>query len=301
MDRQLAQMKRLVDDLLDVSRISWGNVSLHRECVATILTSALDGARPLIENAGRVLTVTAPAHRIYLDADSVRLSQVILNLRWHAAKYTNPEAASRSPPRTGRMGSDQGQDSGIGLPAERLEDIFEMLVQVDASLERSHSGLGIGLTLVRQLVAMHGGTVEARSEGLGKGSEFIVRLPTVGDLDQPRSGTAESEESASGGPASRRILVVDDSRDSAESLVLLLRLLGHETHAAYDGLEAVEAAEEFQPDVVLLDIGLPKLNGFEAARRIRDAQGADLTLIALTGWGQAEDRRSRSRPVSITI
>ncbi|MEO8505031.1 MAG: PAS domain S-box protein [Acidobacteriota bacterium] len=295
MDRQLAQMTRLVDDLLDVSRISRGKVPLQQERVdlATIITSALDGARPLIEKAGQVLTVAAPAHRIFLHADPVRLSQVVLNLLSNAAKYTNPGGRiSLTTEEDGEWVLIRVKDSGIGLPADRLDDIFEMFVQVDSSLERSHSGLGIGLTLVRQLVAMHGGTVAAQSDGPDKGSEFIVRLPTVGALDEPRSAAAASEEQASSGPSTLRILVVDDSRDSAESLVLLLRLLGHETRAAYDGLEAVHAAEDFRPDVVLLDIGLPKLNGYEAARRIREVHGADLTLIALTGWGQAEDRRT---------
>ncbi len=298
-DRQLRQMTRLVDDLLDVSRVSRGKIELRKERVelSAVVSSALEASRPLIDKRGQELTVALPPEPVYLDADPMRLAQVLLNLLNNAAKYTEP--GGRIALRAGLGGGHitvRVTDTGAGIPPEMLSHIFEMFTQVDRTLDRSQGGLGIGLTLVRTLVEMHGGTVEAHSEGPGRGSEFVLRLPQLKDEGQ----RAKDEGEASVGPSSlvlhpsRRILVVDDNRDAAESLSVLLRLLGNEVRTAHDGVEAVASATEFRPDVVLLDIGLPKLNGYEAARRIREQQGDAVVLIALTGWGQDEDRRRSS-------
>jgi PAS domain S-box-containing protein len=297
-DRQVHQMTRLVDDLLDVSRITRGKIELRRERVelATIMKGAVEASRPLIDQRGHELTVTMPPQPIHLEADLTRLSQVLMNLIHNAAKFIDrPGRIWVTAEREDGCVLIRVKDTGIGIPAEMLPRIFDMFTQVDRSLERSEGGLGLGLTLVHRLVELHGGTVEARSEGLGKGSEFIVRLPVAVELQDPGPrGEAGGGETAAT-PAARRILVVDDNRDAADSLGMLLGMLGHEVHTAHDGLEAVEAVDGFRPDVVLMDIGLPKLNGYEAARRIREQQGgAGLVLIALTGWGQDEDRR-RSR------
>jgi CheY-like chemotaxis protein len=185
-------------------------------------------------------------------------------------------------------------DSGIGIAPEHLPHVFEMFSQVDSALERSQGGLGIGLSLVRGLVEMHGGTVEARSEGLGKGSEFVVRLPVLNESPARQTEQPRGDEGGAARPR-RRILVADDNRDAADSLAMILRLAGHEVHAAHDGREAVEAAAWFRPDVALLDIGMPKLNGYEACRRIREQPwGMNIVLVAITGWGQEEDKRRAS-------
>lgn len=291
-DRQVHQMTRLVDDLLDVSRITRGKIELRKERVelATLLNSAVEASRPLIEKWGHELTVTAPVQPVYLDADLTRLAQVLSNLLNNAAKYMDHGGRIWL---TAERQSDfvviRVKDAGIGIPAEMLPRIFDMFTQVDGSLERSQGGLGIGLTLVQRLVDMHGGAVEARSDGPGKGSEFLVRLPVAAAHKNREASTPDAEKVA---PRKCRILVVDDNRDAADSLGMLLRMMGNQVHTAHDGLEAVGAAATFQPDLVLLDIGLPKLNGYEVARRIRKQEGgADMILIALTGWGQEEDRR----------
>ncbi len=289
--RQVHQLTRLVDDLLDVSRITRGKIELRKERIelAAVVNVAVEASRPLIEKWSHELIVTIPPQPIYLDADPTRLAQVLQNLLNNAAKYMD---------QGGRIGvTAQRQDeqvllrvkdTGIGIPPEMLPRIFDMFMQVDHSLERAEGGLGIGLTLVKRLIEMHGGTIEAHSEGAGKGSEFIVRLPVAVESTRPQ-GTADDKAVA---PAARRILIVDDNRDAADSLGMLLRMMGNEVHTAHDGLAAVGAAAAFQPDLVVLDLGLPKLNGFEAARRIRAQEGgAKMVLIALTGWGQEEDRR----------
>jgi PAS domain S-box-containing protein len=289
-ERQVHQMTRLVDDLLDVSRITRGKIELRKERVelAEVVNSAVEASRPLIEKWGHELTVEVPPQVIHVAADPTRLAQVLSNLLNNAAKYT--DQGGRIWLTASRQGDDaliRVKDTGAGIPPEMLQRIFEMFTQVDHTLERSEGGLGIGLTLVKRLVEMHGGTVEARSDGPSQGSEFIVRLPVVGETE--RSPTAADETIPA--PAARRILVVDDNQDAADSLGMLLRMIGNEVHTAYDGLEAVGAAATFQPDVIVLDIGLPKLNGYEAARQIRAQQGgAERVLIALTGWGQEEDR-----------
>ncbi len=292
-DRQIDQMTRLVDDLLDVSRITRGKVELRRQRIELrpVVNDAVEACRPLIEKWGYMLSVEIPPEPIILEADPTRLAQVLLNLLNNAIKYTERGGRIWL---TAELKVDQVvvsvKDTGVGIPRDMLPRIFDMFMQVDRSIERSQGGLGIGLTLVQRLVAMHGGEVEARSQGPGKGSEFIVRLPVAKDRDRGmRQDSAVDEPMRIA--AKRRILVVDDYQDSADSLAMLLRIMGHEVRTARDGLAAVEEAETFQPGVVLLDIGLPKLNGYEVARRIRARRGGDVMLIAMTGWGQAEDRR----------
>ena len=295
LERQVGQMARLVDDLLDMSRITRGKIELRRERVelSYVVNQAVEVARPLCKSLDHQLSVTLPPHPVYLEADATRLAQVIGNLLNNACKFTERGGhvqliVAQDDDRTVTISV---RDNGIGIEADQLARVFEMFAQVDTSLERSRGGLGIGLTLVKTLVEMHAGSVEARSEGLGRGSEFVVRLPVLKDLPAP----VPQEAAAAPAAAGRRILIVDDNEDGAESLSMLLDLCGNETHQAHDGAQALEAAERLRPDVVLLDIGLPGLNGYEVCRRIRQAPwGKDMVLVALTGWGQEEDR-NRSR------
>jgi PAS domain S-box-containing protein len=301
MGRQIGQMARLVDDLLDVSRISRGKIELRRGPteLASAVNHAVDAARPLAESKNIDLNISLPQKPVYLNGDSIRLAQVLGNLLNNACKFTSKGGriwltaeltsnGDQSPEVLVRV-----RDTGIGIAADQLDRVFDMFVQLDTSLERAVSGLGIGLTLAKNLVELHGGSMEVHSPGAGQGSEFVVRLPILVEAQQlPSSEPVPSELKTAPG---RRILVVDDNEDSAESLTILLSLAGHETHTAYDGPEAIEAATTFKPDVVLLDIGLPKLNGYEVARKIREEPwGKAMVLVALTGWGQEEDRR-RSR------
>jgi PAS domain S-box-containing protein len=294
MERQLAQMVRLIDDLLDLSRITSGKLELRKERVelASIVQSAIEGSRPLIEASAHQLTVTLPPEPVHLDADPARLAQVFANLLTNATKYTD---------RGGSIGltaeRHDGEvvvsvkDTGIGISSEYLPQLFQMFSQVAPALERSQGGLGIGLSLVKGLVEMHGGRVEARSEGLGKGSEFVVHLPLAAPFLPPETQEPSSSSGVTPQPR-RRILVADDNRDAADSLAILLRFAGHEVYAVHDGQEAVDAARWFRPDVALLDIGMPKLNGYDACRHIRQQPwGKKVFLIALTGWGQEEDKR----------
>lgn len=293
MDRQLGQLVRLVDDLLDISRITRNKLELRKERVelASVIHHAVEMCRPLVQRAEHEITVTLPPEPIYLHADPMRMAQVFGNLLNNACKYTEPKGRIRLAAE--RQGSDvvlRVSDTGIGIPHDMLPRIFEMFTQVDQTLERSHSGLGIGLALVKQLVEMHEGEVEAFSEGPGRGSEFVVRLPVT--VEKPKAAQLPPRTVTRPATTARCILVVDDNQDSAASLALLLKIAGHETHLAHDGLAAVEAATRIRPDVVLLDIGLPKLNGYDACRRIREEPwGTDMLLVALTGWGQEEDRR----------
>ena len=293
MERQIAQMVRLVDDLLDISRITTSKIELRRQRVdlLSIIAQAIETSRPVLESARQELTVKLPPQSLNLNADPIRLAQVFGNLINNSCKYSDPNGRIwLTVEQNGDEASVSVKDTGVGIPAKMLPNIFEMFTQVDQSLERSQGGLGIGLALVQRLVEMHGGSVSVKSDGPGKGSEFTVRLPMLAGVGQPPAPQVTISKPA---PAiARRILVVDDNRDSAASLAMLLKFTGNETRTAFDGLEAVEAAAAFQPEVVLLDIGLPKLNGFEAARQIRDqASGRCPVLIALTGWGQEEDRR----------
>ena len=295
MERQLGQIVVFVDDLLEVSRVSRGSVRLRKGIIelASPIHHAVEAARPLFERMEQELTVELPPQPIFVNADPTRLAQVVGNLLTNACKFTDKGGRIRlSVEREGEQVVIRVRDNGIGIAADQLDHIFDMFMQVDRSLERSTGGLGVGLTLVKSLVEMHGGTVEARSAGIGRGSEFVVRLPNLAETPKPQPRPTVCEPTST---TSHRILVVDDNRDSAESLATLLQMRGNETHTAYDGLEAVQAAAALRPDVVLLDLGLPKLNGYEAARRIREQpQGNGIVLIALTGWGQDEDRQ-RSR------
>ncbi|HVX13982.1 MAG TPA: ATP-binding protein [Pirellulales bacterium] len=295
MDRQVGQMVRLIDDLLDVSRISRGKLELRKERVelAAVIRQAVETGRPLIDGAPHELELELPPQPVFLDADPIRLAQVFSNLLNNACKFTEAGGRIRIVAAChGREVTVSVEDNGIGIPPDKLEQIFGMFSQVDTSLERSRSGLGIGLTLVKTVVDLHGGRVEARSDGLGKGSRFVVVLPDRSEL--PHSVVVEPDEPPQV-TGNRRILVVDDNRDSAETLALLLRMAGNETHLANDGYEALAVAERVQPDVILLDIGLPNLNGYDVCRRIREQPwGQDIFIAALTGWGQEEDRQ-RSR------
>ncbi len=261
----------------------------ERVALSAVVNSAVETTRPLLEAMGHELALMLPEQPVILDADFTRLAQVFSNLLNNAAKYSGPGGHIRLAAE--RQGSDvvvSVTDTGVGIPTDKLTSIFEMFAQVDGSLEKSQGGLGIGLTLVKRLVEMHEGTIEAHSDGMGKGSEFLVRLPVV--IEVPHAQAVRHDEPAL--QSSHRILIVDDNRDSADSLAMMLQFMGNEIRTAYDGQEAVAVAGDFRPDVVLLDIGLPKLNGYEACRRIRvQPWGKDLVLIAVTGWGQDEDRR----------
>ena len=293
MDRQLSHMVRLVDDLLDISRISRNKMELRRSRVllADVVGSALEIARPALDAAGHELEVSLPPEPIPLDADLTRLAQVFGNLLNNSAKYTEPGGRIwLTAMRQGDLVCVGVRDTGIGIPESALPNIFDMFSQVDRSIERSTGGLGIGLALVKGLVEMHGGTVEAASPGEGQGSTFTVKLPILKDREESAPGTQSGERPESAG-SKRRILVVDDNRDSAASMATMLRLMGNEIRTAHDGLEALELAEQFRPQVILMDLGMPRLNGYEAARRIREQPwGGDVAIIALTGWGQEVDR-----------
>jgi len=293
MERQLSQLVRLVDDLLDLSRITNGKIELRKERIdlAAAVQDAVETTASLIQVSGHELTVTLPPKPVYVDADRTRLAQVFANLLNNSAKFT---------PQPGHIclvvepqGSDvvvKVKDNGVGIPADMQFKIFDMFAQADLSLERSQGGLGIGLSLVRGLVEMHGGKVEVHSDGAGKGSEFIVRLSV--SMSPVRQRDGKGKDGRTSESISHRILIVDDNKDSADSLAMLFRIRGHDTRTAYDGLEAVAKATMFRPNVVLLDIGLPKLNGYDACRRIREQSWDEtMVMIALTGWGQEDDKR----------
>ena len=294
MERQLKQMVRLVDDLLDVSRINQGKLELRLERIdlASLMRHAVESSRPVIDAGGHEILIMVPPEPVFVDADVIRLGQVFANLLNNAAKYS--ERGGRIRMSAESRGDEVVvcvADSGVGIPIDMLPNIFDIFMQVDRSLEKSQGGLGIGLTLVRRLVEMHGGSVEAHSEGLGRGSEFVVSLPTASaavSAVEPPSGQAAPLQP----PARRRILVADDNVDSATSLTMILEIMGNEVRTAYNGMEALDVAAAFRPDLILLDIGMPDLNGYEACRRIREEPwGKATVLIALTGWGQDEDKR----------
>ncbi|CAN5794758.1 hypothetical protein BH24ACI3_BH24ACI3_05820 [soil metagenome] len=295
MDRQVGQLVRLVDDLLDVSRITSGKIELRREKVElnSIIYQAAEAARPSCENGEVELNVVQRPSPIYVDGDSARLNQAVGNLLNNSCKFTDKGGRiDLTVTEENGFAVIRVMDTGIGIASEQISTIFDLFVQADTSLERSGSGLGIGLSLVKNLVEMHGGSVSAESEGIGHGSVFVIRIPVAlsGDETQPSIVEAELGMSKTG-KGKLRILVVDDNHDSAESLALLLRFSGHHAAMAHDGRQAVEMASSFEPDVILLDIGMPKLNGYEAAHAIRQLpDGPSIELIALTGWGQQEDR-----------
>jgi signal transduction histidine kinase/ActR/RegA family two-component response regulator len=292
MERQVGHMVRLVDDLLDMSRISSGRLKLQtaRVPLADVLNLAVETAKPLIEGAKHEFTIQIPQQPLYVQADATRLAQVFANLLNNSAKYT---ASGGHIWLTAELRGHDAvvvvRDTGIGVATDDLPRIFELFAQVAPLLERSKGGLGIGLSLAKGIVELHGGTIEATSAGVGKGSEFTVRLPILASL----AGTVDARnEEKSSRHAKRRIVVVDDLADAADSLAAMLAMMGHDTRTAYDGVEAVQAVAAFKPDVVFLDIGLPKMNGYDAARAIRSSpDGNRVTLVALTGWGQEQDRR----------
>ncbi|MCU1385097.1 MAG: hypothetical protein JWL71_3794 [Acidobacteria bacterium] len=297
--RQVDHLTRLVDDLLDVSRIERGKVELKRERVeiADIVAKAIETASPLLEQRRHTLEVVVPRSGLAIDGDQVRLAQVVSNLLTNAAKYTEPEGRV-----TIAAAADGGEivlrvrDTGVGIVPDLLPHVFGLFVQGRQSLDRSHGGLGLGLTIVRSLVALHGGTVSVHSDGAGRGSEFVVRLPRLPER-APTMPPAH-ELAAEGLPRAGdglRVLVVDDNEDAADMLIAALTLKGHETRVAHDGPGALRVCEEFRPDVALLDIGLPVMDGYELAERLQSAPGMErLRLIAVTGYGQDTDRR-RSR------
>ncbi|MET0553932.1 MAG: ATP-binding protein [Vicinamibacteria bacterium] len=291
-ERQVEHMARLLDDLLDASRITRGKLELRRERLSLneSLAAAVETARPLVEGRGHRLTVALPAPPVTVDADPVRLAQVFGNLLTNAAKYTDPGGQIHV---RARVAGDEVavnvEDSGIGIAPEVLPRIFEMFSQATSAIERSEGGLGIGLALARGLVLLHQGRIEARSAGLGRGSEFVVTLPVAG-LGATAAPAAPSASPA--GPHALRVLVADDNRDSADSLAVFLQISGHDVRTARSGREAVEMAAAFGPQVALLDIGMPGMNGYEVARHLRAQPGGDrLLLVAVTGWGQEEDKR----------
>lgn len=297
MDRQLGHMVRLIDDLLDVSRINRSKMELRRARVALadVVNAALETSRPAIDAEDHELNVSLPQRPVFLDGDLTRLAQVFGNLLTNSAKYT--ERGGRIWLTAERRGGEvvvSVQDNGIGIPAESLQKIFDMFCQVDRDTERSTSGLGIGLALVKGLVEMHGGTVTAASEGPRRGSTFTVTLPAAVPQTEATLPAALDHAHVDSGPK-RRILVVDDNRDGVESLAMMLRLIGNDVRTARDGIEALAQSEAFRPEIVLMDVGMPRLNGLDAARRLREMTwGRTMIIIALTGWGQDEDKE-RSR------
>ena len=304
MERQLQQMVRLVDDLLDVSRITRGKIQLHREPIdlEVVVARAVETARPLIDFYGHGLTISLPAEPVHVEGDLTRLAQALANLLNNAAKFTERGGHIWLTARHDE--SDvliSVKDTGIGIAPELLDHVFELFTQADRSLDRSQGGLGIGLTLVKTIIEEHGGRVQATSPGLGKGSEFIVRLPAlVEDLSpssSPKRGAEPTPHSllgkAAGGVSEhRRILVVDDNKDAAETLAVLLRMWDHEVQTAADGPAALAAVSEFRPELVFLDIGLPSMNGYEVAKRLRSQpELRDTVLVAMTGYGQDDARQ----------
>jgi len=290
-NRQVRQLTRLVEDLLDVSRITSGKITLQHDQVdfSALVARAVETARPLVESRKQTVKISLPEHPIYLHADPARVEQILTNLLNNASKYSEEGGAISLSARTaGNQVELRVKDNGIGIMPEMLSRIFELFTQAERSLDRSQGGLGIGLTLVKRLVELHGGTIDARSDGLGKGSEFIVRLPLA---VQVLNKTSEAKSAIADTGVSKRVLIVDDNKDSAESAAMLIKHWGHTVRVANDGPSALKIAESFQPEVALLDIGLPGIDGYEVAKLIREMPGLENTLlIAITGYGQSQDR-----------
>jgi signal transduction histidine kinase len=291
-ERQIGHMALLLDDLLDIARITQGKLQLKKEKLALIpvVDAAVEAVRPTLDGKNQQLEVSLPSEAILVEADHLRLSQVISNLLMNAVKYSDPGSRIEL---SGTVSGDtlvlSVKDNGIGIAPESIVGIFEMFSQVDSVAGRSEGGLGIGLALVKGIVELHGGGVEARSQGLGTGSEFIVRLPMAGRLPAAARPAAEPGQQNS---TRRRVLVADDNRDAAESLAMLLEMAGHEVRVAHHGRAALSVAQVFRPDTALLDIGMPDMSGYEVAQSLRrEPWAANLRLIALTGWGQESDRR----------
>jgi len=293
--RQVQNLRRIVDDLLEVSRVTSGKIQLVKENIdaASLITQAVETSHPIIEAKKHELTVLVPQEPVRLAADATRMVQVLTSLLNNAAKYTHEGGRIRVT--VEQEGSDavfRVRDTGVGIAPEMLGRIFELFTQVDCSLDRSQGGLGIGLALVRAVVSLHGGSVQAYSDGLGKGSEFVIRLPALPRRARATERPAHVQPQTTLPVVARRVLIVDDNKDSADTLAEFLGPLGHDVRKAYGGFEALSVAASFQPEFVLLDIGLPDLNGYEVARRLRDGpRGAEVALIAVTGYGQEHDRR----------
>jgi signal transduction histidine kinase len=293
MDRQLNHLVRLIDDLLDVSRVSQGKIELRRQTVAAadVIGSALEASRPLIDSAGHSLELDLPETPIWLDVDPTRLAQVVSNLLNNAAKYT--PLGGRIAVSLRRHGDEAViavADSGVGIPRDKHAEVFQLFAQVDHHLDRARGGLGIGLALVKQLVLMHGGTVEASSAGLGEGSTFTVRLPLA---EAPAEAARAAEHAASPAPVSQalKVLVVDDNEAVAQTVGWMLEAIGHDYRLVYDGRDALEAAKDYRPDVILLDIGLPGMDGYSVCRALREQEAfRNTAIIAQTGWGQERDK-----------
>jgi CheY-like chemotaxis protein len=292
MQRQVRHMVRLIDDLLDVSRITMGKLELKRERIAvgSAVEAAIEGSLPNLQRARHNLLLDVSDEPLFLDADHTRIAQVISNLLNNASKYTaNGGRIELSVRRDGDHVVVAVTDNGVGIPEKRIADIFQMFGQVNRALDRSHEGLGIGLALVRTLVGMHGGTVDAYSAGPDRGSTFTVRLPLA---EVPRMAFSQTAAAAVSKHGDKRVLVVDDNDDAVELLAVMLEQVGYETVVAHDGAEALDAAHTVTPDIVILDIGLPGMSGYEVAARMRaDAKLSATALIALTGWGSPDDRR----------
>ncbi len=293
-DRQVAQMSRLLEDLLDVSRMTRGQFALRREplALATVIEQAIEIAQPLIDTSGHTLSVAMPAQPIGIEGDLTRLAQVFSNLLINAAKYTGPPG--RIELAVELRGAEvvvSVTDNGIGIAAEQMPHIFELFGQARSCADGAQSGLGIGLSLARGFVEMHGGRIGVQSDGIGRGSVFVVVLPRASAVEAP--GLSNRREGTAPAPAGRRrVLIADDLRDSADSLAMLLESMGHEVHVAYDGAEALQAIDTLRPEVALLDLGMPEMSGYDVCRRIRAMPwGREPTLIAQSGWGQDEDRR----------
>jgi signal transduction histidine kinase len=293
MERQVRALVRLIDDLMDVSRINRGKIELKREPIALneVMSEALETVRPLIDEARHELVVLLPDRQVVVDADRTRLAQALLNLLNNAVKYTDPGGRIE----VGVL-VEKGnavitiRDSGIGIAPEHLEEVFQMFAQVESALTRSRGGLGIGLSLTRRLIEMHGGSVRASSDGVGQGSRFQISLP-LSAASAPAQGDAGAA-ALEPAPVGLRILVADDNEDGGSALAALLEMMGHSVRLVGDGEAAVRECAQWNPEVALLDIGMPRLNGFDACRRIRaQPGGAGRTMIALTGWGQPQDVR----------
>ena len=292
-DRQVKHLVRLLDDLLDVSRITRGRIDLRKETVnvTTAVANALDTTRALVEEADHVLSVSLPEEPLIVDDDPVRLEQIIVNLVTNATKFT---------PRGGRLAVSvtreppeaviRVRDNGVGIPSDLLPHVFDLFRQGERPLARSAGGLGIGLTIVQNLVTLHGGSVSAHSEGSGSGSEFTVRLPLASDARRT-TPVRNRDRQADLSTAPSRILIIEDDRDNRDMLRTSLEVAGHQVDVVEDGVGGVERARAMRPDIVLIDIGLPGLDGYEVARRIRRDLGGEIRLIALTGYGQPENRR----------
>ncbi|MGH8228241.1 MAG: hybrid sensor histidine kinase/response regulator [Steroidobacteraceae bacterium] len=287
--RQAAHMASLLDDLLELTRISQGKLQLRKAACSlqSVVEAAVETARPLLERKRHTLHIHVPADIPPFVADPVRLAQALSNLLTNAAKYTDPGGRIELSACLGERLTIAVQDNGIGIPAEQLEDLFTMFSQIPSAIGRSEGGLGVGLALVKGLAQLHGGTVEAQSEGSGRGSRFVVVLPFEAAPDLP----AQQEASVTR-RGTLRVLIADDNHDAADSMAMLISMDGHEVRTVYGGQAAVTAAETFRPDVTLLDIGMPEMDGYAVAKEIRRLRGGvDTYLIALTGWGQQEDKR----------